>query len=86
MNQLQNKMQSISKLPFDVEFDSDNVIISKTVNTILKSLQDVIKCLNLENNSCVINDLPIILKGIARGKLTELKEASQSIVLISEIQ
>ena len=85
VNQLKNNMQSISEIPFDVEFDSDNFIISKTVNTTLKSLQDVIKCLNLENNSHVKNGLPDIVKGIARGKLTQLKEASQSIASIREI-
>ena len=86
LNQLKNKIQSISKVPFDVNSDSDNAIISKTVKIILESLQDVIKCLNLENNSRVKNSLPKILNGMVKGKLTQLKEASQSTASIHEIQ
>ena len=86
VNQLKSKIQNISKVPFDVEFDSDNVIISKTVNGILGSLQDLIKCLSLENNSRMKTTLPNILSGMVRGKLTQLKEVSQSIASIHEIQ
>ena len=85
-NQLRNKVQSISEVPFNVESDSDNVIISKTVNNILESFKDVIKCLNLENNLRVKKSLPNILSGMVGGKLTKLKKASQSIATIHEIQ
>ena len=50
-NQLKSKIQKISIVPFDVKSDSDNDIVSKTVNGVWKSLQDLIKC--LENNSQV---------------------------------
>ena len=86
IKQLRNKVQSISKVPFDVESDSDNVIISKTVNIVLESLQNLIKCLNLENNSRVKNSLPKILSGMVKSKLTQLKEVNQSIESIYEIQ
>ena len=79
-------MQSISEVPFDVESDSDNVIISKTVNIIFESLQNVIKCLNMENNLRVKNSLPKILSGMVKGKLTQLKEVSQAVATIHEIQ
>ena len=38
VNQLESKIKHISKVPFDVEFDTDNEIISKTVNNVLESL------------------------------------------------
>ena len=86
MNQLRNKIQSISKVPFDAKYDSDNVMITKTVNSVLDSLRDVIRCLNLENNLRVNKNIPSILSGMVRGKLKELKDASQSIAAIQEIQ
>ena len=86
LNQLRNKVQSISEVPFDVDSDSDNVIISKTVNIIFESLQNVIKCLNMENNLRVKNSLPKILSGMVKGKLTQLKEVSQAVATIHEIQ
>ena len=86
VNQLKSKIKHISKVPFDVEFDSDNVIISKTVNNVLESLQDLIKHLSMDNNSRVKKTLPNILSGMVRGKLIQLKEASKSIATISEIQ
>ena len=86
VNQLKSKIKHISKVPFDVEFDSDNVIISKTVNIVLESLQDLIKHLSLDNNSRVKKTLPNILSGMVRGKLIQLKESSQSIASIHEIQ
>ena len=86
VNQLKSKIQNISKVPFDVEFDSENFIISKTVNSVLESLQDLIKHLSLENNPRVKKSLPNILSGMVRDKLTQLKEASQSIASIHEIQ
>ena len=85
-NQLKSKIQNISIVPFDVESDSDKDIISKTVNGVWESLQDLIKCLSLENNSRVKRTLPNILSGMVRGKLTQLKEVSQSIASIQEIQ
>ena len=86
MNQLKSKIKHISKVPFDVELDSDNVIISKTVHYVLESLQDLIKHLSLDNNSRVKKTLPTILNGMVRSKLTQLKEASHSIASIHEIQ
>ena len=86
VNQLKKKIQCISVVPFDVNSDSDNVMILKTVNVIVESLQVVIKCLNLENNSRVKNSLPKILSGMVKGKLTQLKETSQSIDSIHDIQ
>ena len=86
LNQLRNKIQSISKVPFDVKYDFDNVIISKTVDSVLESLRDVIRSLNLENNIRVNKNVPNILSGMVKGKLTELKDASQSIAAIQEIQ
>ena len=82
-NQLKSKIQKISIVPFDVKSDSDNDIVSKTVNGVWKSLQDLIKC--LENNSQVETP-PKILNGMVRGKLTQLKEVGQSIASIQEIQ
>ena len=86
VNQLKSKIKHISKVPFDVELDSDDVIISKTVHYVLESLQDLIKHLSLDNNSRVKKTLPTILSGMVRGKLTQLKEASHSIASIHEIQ
>ena len=86
MNQLKSKIKHISKVPFDVEFDTDNEIISKTVNNVLESLQDLIKHLSLDNNSRVKKTLPNILSGMVKGKLIQLKEDSQSIASIHEIQ
>ena len=84
--QLKNKIQGISEVPFDVESDSDNVIISKTVNSIWESLQNVITYLNLENNLRVKKNLPNFLSGMVKGKLTQLKEASESIDSMHEVQ
>ena len=86
LSQLRKKVQSISEVPFDVKSDSDDIIISKTVNNIFESLQNVIKCLNLENNSRVKNNLLKILSGMVKGKLTQLKEVSLSLAAIHEIQ
>ena len=86
LNQLRNKIQSISKVPFDVESDSDNDIISKTVNIIMENLQDLIKYLNLENNSRMENGLRTILSGMVKDNLTQKQDDSLSIAAILEIQ
>ena len=62
------------------------MIISKTVNSIWESLQNVITYLNLENNLRVKKNLPNFLSGMVKGKLTQLKEASESIDSMHEVQ
>ena len=70
---LKNDIISISSIPFDIEKDTDNEIIEKTVNQVVESLKVVIDNLDLANNPRVKNGLPKGLKGKIRGKLNDLK-------------
>ena len=70
---LKNDIISTSSIPFDIEKDTDNEIIEKTVNQVVESLKVVIDNLDLANNPRVKNGLPKGLKGKIRGKLNDLK-------------
>ena len=83
---MKNDIISISSIPFDIEKDTDNEIIDKTVNKVVESLKVVIDDLDLANNPRVKNGLPKGLKGKIRGKLNELKTPVKGLDEIHEIQ
>ena len=86
IHELKEKVQSITKLPFDVEKDSDDVIIKKSLDSTVQSLQKLINHLELEENSRVKISLPKILKGKLTSNIKQLRDVTQVIGTLHEVQ
>ena len=86
IEELKNKIEAISEAPFDVEKDNDDVIVTKALDGIVQSLQPLIYHLKLEENSRIKNSLPKILKGKLTSNLKQLKDVTQVIGTLHEVQ
>ena len=80
------KIRSISKIPFNANNENNEEIIEKIVEMIMKSLEDVIKDLKLENNARIKNGIPKVLAGKIKGKLHEMKDHAKILDIIFDIQ
>ena len=84
--ELRKKVKAIPETPFDAEKDTDEIVIEKTVNSIILSLQTLIKYLELSNNPRIKSGLPKVLYPKVKAKLEMLKDPSKVIDIIHEIQ
>ena len=84
--ELKKKVNAISETPFDAENDTDETVIKKSVNSIILSLQTLIKYLELNNNPRIKNGFPKVLYPKVKAKLEMLKDPTKVIDIIQEIQ
>ena len=84
--ELRKKIDAISESPFDAERDADETVIEKSVDSIILSLQTLIKFLKLSNNSYIKSHLPKILYSMVKEKLETLKDKTKVTDIIHEIQ
>ena len=84
--ELRKKVYAISETPFDAEKDADETVIKKTVNSIVLSLQKLIKYLELSNNSRIKSGLPTVLCSKVKAKLEIMKDPTKVIDVIQEVQ
>ena len=84
--ELRKKIDAISESPFDAERDADETVIEKSVDSIILSLQTLIKYLELSNNPRIKSGLPKVLYPKVKAKLVMLKDPSKAIDIIHEIQ
>ena len=61
--ELKTNVDAISQIPYVSDSDNDDVIMSKTVNEIIQSLQVLIGVLELTDDSGAKNGLQNVLKG-----------------------
>ena len=86
IQELKNKVELISEVPFDLERDSDNDIVTKTFDCIVHSLHNLINHLKLKENSRIQNGLPKILKRKLTSNVRHLRDVSKVIGTLHEIQ
>ena len=87
IHELKNKyIKPIEEVPFDVEKDSDSEIATKSLDNIVQSLHPLINHLNLEENSRIENGLPYILKVKLTSNVKQLRDVTQVIATLHEIQ
>ena len=85
--ELRKKVNAITETPFDAEKDADETVIEKTVNSIMLSLQILIKYLKLSNNPRIKSGgLQKVLNPKVKAKLEMLKDPYKVIAIIHEIQ
>ena len=85
--ELRKKVNAITETPFDAEKDADETVIEKTVNSIISSLQTLIKYLELNNNPRIKSGgLQKVLNTKVKAKLEMLKDSTKVIDIIQEIQ
>ena len=85
--ELRKKVNAITETPFDAEKDADETVIEKTVNSIMLSLQTLIKYLKLSNNPRIKSGgLQKVLNPKVKAKLEMLKDPYKVIAIIHEIQ
>ena len=84
--ELRKKANAITETPFDAEKDTDETVIEKTVNSIMASLQTLIKHLELNNNPRIKKSLQKVLNPKIKAKLEMLKDPTEVIDIIQEIQ
>ena len=83
---LRKKIDAISESPFDAERDADETVAEKSLDSIILSLQTLIKFLKLSDNSYIKNHLPKVLYSMIKEKLGMLKDKTKVIDIIHEIQ
>ena len=83
LKELKKKISVISEIPFDVETDADEEIITKTVSRIMQSFEVMITNLKITDIPRMENGVSKILKGKVNGKLTD---HNLSLEAINEIQ
>ena len=82
---LREKIIIPSNPPFDMTKDSEQEIIKKTKDVIMKNLQGVIEALNLANKRLKVNEsLPKAIENIIKGK--KLKELNEKQIIVDTIQ
>ena len=86
IQELKNKVALISEVPFDLESDSDNEIVTKAFDCVVQSLHNLINHLKLKENSRIKNGLPNILKRKLTSNIRHLRDASKVIGTLQEIQ
>ena len=86
IQELKNKVEVVSVVPFDVEKDSEDEIATKSLDCIVHSLTPLITHLNLEKHLQIKNDLPKILKGKLKSNEKPLKDVTKAISTLHEIQ
>ena len=84
--ELRKKIDAISESPFDAESNADETVIEKSLDSIILSLQTLIKFLKLSNNSYIKSHLPKILYSMVKEKLETLKDKTKVTDIIHEIQ
>ena len=84
--EMRKYVNAITKTPFDIEKDTDESVIKNSVNSIILSLQNLIKNLELSNNLRIKSGLPNVLYSKIKAKLEMLKDSTKGIVIIHEIQ
>ena len=83
---LKNKIELMSAVPFDLEKDSDDEIVTKALDSIIQSLHSLIDHLKLEENPRIKDGLPKILKGKLKSNMKELKDVNKVIGTLNEVQ
>ena len=81
--ELKKEIIVISEIPFDVETDADEEIITKTVTRIMQSFKVMITNLKITDFPRMENGVSNVLKGKVKGKL---KYHNLSLEAINEIQ
>ena len=85
--ELRKKANAITEAPFAAEKDADETVIEKTVNSIMSSLQTLIKYLKLSNNPRIKSGgLQKVLNPKVKAKLEIIKDPTKVIDIIHELQ
>ena len=86
IQELKNKIEAISEVPFDAEKDSDEDIVTKALENIVQNLQPIIKHLKLEENTRIKNGIPKVIKGKLTSNLKQLRDLTQVVSTLHELQ
>ena len=84
--ELRKKISTISESPFDAERDADETVIEKSVNSIILSIETLIKYLKSSNDSRIKSHLPKVLYSMVKAKVEMLKDPTKGIDIFHEIQ